>query len=58
MKPTTPWLQHQDSHFRGVKSTDIEAKLNACANNDKTLFDTLKKRQLAHPLINDAPLVP
>jgi len=58
MKPTTPWLQHQSSHFRGVKSTDIEANLNACARKDKTLLDSLKKRQLAYPLINDAPLVP
>ena len=58
VQPMTPWLQHQDSPFRDVKSTDIEPNLNSCAQKDKSLLDSLKKRPLAQPLMTNGPFVP
>ena len=56
-RPMTPWLQHQDSPYHGVPSTVIEERLNVYAKEDETLLDSLKKRQLLHPLgANARPL--
>ena len=56
--PMTPWLQHQKFPFHRVPSTVIEKKLNACAKENTSLYDSLKKRQLLHPLENYSRMVP
>ena len=45
MGPWTPWLRHEDSPFFDVPSTLIDKKLNACIKKDKSLLDSVKKRQ-------------
>ena len=56
--PYTPWLEHQNSTFHDISSTEIDLKLNASAKRDPSLLDSLQNRQLVHPFGPNAPLLP
>jgi len=58
MSRMMPWLAHDQSSFHNVPATTIENKLSSCCKKDASLYESLKKRRLEHPLMPNVPLVP
>jgi len=58
MSRMTPWLAHDQSPFHNVPAGTIENKMRSCCKKDASLYESLKKRRLEHPLMPNVPLVP